>query len=115
MLTERSGVWLLGRWGTQTQRMGNRELLRLRFDAFELDEADARLTRDGRPIALPPKAVAEREVLKGRTRRSPSGATSSCESIDRSGGEMIAKRCSDLSRYCFDLFFNLDLFVTGDS
>src|SRR5262245_57677419 len=41
-----------------TQRMGDRELLRLRFDAFELDEADARLTRDGRPIALPPKAFA---------------------------------------------------------
>jgi DNA-binding winged helix-turn-helix (wHTH) protein len=32
--------------------------LRLRFDAFELDEDDARLTRDGRPIALAPKAFA---------------------------------------------------------
>jgi DNA-binding winged helix-turn-helix (wHTH) protein/tetratricopeptide (TPR) repeat protein len=32
--------------------------LRLRFDAFELDEADARLTRDGRPIAVAPKAFA---------------------------------------------------------
>ena len=38
--------------------MGDKELLRLLFDAFELDEADARLTRDGRPIALPPKAFA---------------------------------------------------------
>ncbi|HYM35020.1 MAG TPA: AAA family ATPase, partial [Steroidobacteraceae bacterium] len=32
--------------------------LRLRFDAFELDEADARLKRDGVPIALAPKAFA---------------------------------------------------------
>ena len=32
------------------------DLLRLRFDAFELDEADARLTRAGRPVALAPKA-----------------------------------------------------------
>src|SRR6185295_2904854 len=30
--------------------------LRLRFDAFELDEADARLTRDGQPVSLPPRA-----------------------------------------------------------
>ena len=29
--------------------------LRLRFDAFELDEADARLTRDGEPIPLAPR------------------------------------------------------------
>ncbi|HYJ42010.1 MAG TPA: AAA family ATPase, partial [Steroidobacteraceae bacterium] len=28
----------------------------MRFDAFELDEADARLKRDGKPVALPPKA-----------------------------------------------------------
>ena len=28
---------------------------RLRFDHFELDEADARLTCDGRPVALAPK------------------------------------------------------------
>ena len=28
----------------------------VRFGAFELDEADARLKRDGRPVALPPKA-----------------------------------------------------------
>ena len=38
--------------------MSNIQTLRLRFDAFELDEADARLTRDGQPIALPPKAFA---------------------------------------------------------
>jgi DNA-binding winged helix-turn-helix (wHTH) protein len=30
--------------------------LRVRFGAFELDEADARLRRDGRPVPLPPKA-----------------------------------------------------------
>src|SRR5262245_48376889 len=32
--------------------------LNLRFDCFELDERQARLTHDGRPIALPPKAFA---------------------------------------------------------
>ncbi|MEO8011348.1 MAG: AAA family ATPase, partial [Dokdonella sp.] len=32
--------------------------LRLRFDMFELDEADARLTRDGQPIALAPRPFA---------------------------------------------------------
>lgn len=31
-------------------------LLQLRFDSFELDEADARLKRDGKPVALAPKA-----------------------------------------------------------
>src|SRR5262245_66663135 len=36
--------------------MGQSDALRLRFDAFDLDEADARLKRDGRPVALPPKA-----------------------------------------------------------
>jgi DNA-binding winged helix-turn-helix (wHTH) protein/tetratricopeptide (TPR) repeat protein len=36
--------------------MADPEPLRLRFDAFELDEGNARLTRDGRPVALPPKA-----------------------------------------------------------
>src|SRR5262245_3365317 len=30
--------------------------IHLRFDAFELDEADARLRRDGAPIAIPPRA-----------------------------------------------------------
>src|SRR4030095_9192813 len=30
----------------------------LRFDRFELDEADARLTCAGRPVALPPKPFA---------------------------------------------------------
>jgi DNA-binding winged helix-turn-helix (wHTH) protein len=32
--------------------------LRLRFDAFELDEADARLTRAGAPVPLAPKPLA---------------------------------------------------------
>ena len=34
------------------------EPIRLRFDAFDLDEANARLTRQGEPVALPPKALA---------------------------------------------------------
>jgi DNA-binding winged helix-turn-helix (wHTH) protein/tetratricopeptide (TPR) repeat protein len=34
------------------------EPLRLSFDRFELDEANARLSRDGRPVALAPKAFA---------------------------------------------------------
>jgi DNA-binding winged helix-turn-helix (wHTH) protein/tetratricopeptide (TPR) repeat protein len=38
--------------------MGKVTPLRVRFDAFELDEANARLTRDGTPVALPPKAFA---------------------------------------------------------
>lgn len=36
--------------------MDEPEPLRLRFDTFELDEGNARLTRGGQPIALPPKA-----------------------------------------------------------
>ena len=36
--------------------MGQSTALRLRFGAFDLDEADARLKRDGKPVALPPKA-----------------------------------------------------------
>src|SRR5262252_3492897 len=32
--------------------------VRVRFDAFELDEADARLLRDGKPLALPPTPFA---------------------------------------------------------
>src|SRR5690349_17567152 len=36
--------------------MGQSNAIRLRFDAFELDEADARLKLDGKPVALPPKA-----------------------------------------------------------
>jgi DNA-binding winged helix-turn-helix (wHTH) protein/tetratricopeptide (TPR) repeat protein len=36
--------------------MGQAAALKLRFDAFDLDEADARLKRDGKPVALPPKA-----------------------------------------------------------
>src|SRR5262245_42479774 len=34
------------------------DALRLRFDTFELDEADARLKRAGAPVALAPKAFA---------------------------------------------------------
>ena len=34
--------------------MGQSTALRLRFDSFELDEADARLKRDGKAVALPP-------------------------------------------------------------
>ena len=34
------------------------QLLRLRFDRFELDEADARLTRAGEPVPLAPKPFA---------------------------------------------------------
>ena len=33
-------------------------ILQLRFDRFELDEADARLTRAGEPVALAPKPFA---------------------------------------------------------
>src|SRR5262245_42061300 len=36
--------------------MGQATSLRLHFDAFELDEADDRLRRDGKPVALAPKA-----------------------------------------------------------
>ena len=32
--------------------------VRLSFDAFELDEGNARLTRNGAPLSLPPKAFA---------------------------------------------------------
>jgi hypothetical protein len=32
--------------------------LRLRFDSFELDEADARLTREGQPIPIAPRPFA---------------------------------------------------------
>jgi DNA-binding winged helix-turn-helix (wHTH) protein len=46
--------------------MSGTEPLRLRFDSFELDEANARLTRDGRPLALPPKAF---DVLCALARR----------------------------------------------
>jgi DNA-binding winged helix-turn-helix (wHTH) protein len=34
------------------------DVVRLRFDGFELDEADARLTRAGQPVPLPPKPFA---------------------------------------------------------
>lgn len=36
--------------------MGESAALRLRFDSFDLDEADARLKCDGKPVSLPPKA-----------------------------------------------------------
>ena len=41
--------------------------LRLRFDAFELDEADARLTRAGEPMPLAPKPL--RRVVRARATR----------------------------------------------
>jgi DNA-binding winged helix-turn-helix (wHTH) protein len=34
------------------------DVVRLRFDGFELDEADARLTRAGQPVPLPPRPFA---------------------------------------------------------
>jgi DNA-binding winged helix-turn-helix (wHTH) protein len=36
--------------------MGQVGSLRVRFDAFELNESNARLTRNGKPLSLPPKA-----------------------------------------------------------
>jgi len=39
-------------------RSGAPPPLRLRFDAFELDEANARLTREGQALPVPPKAFA---------------------------------------------------------
>jgi len=41
---------------TAFDAMNSAEPLRLQFDLFELDERQARLTRSGRPLALPPKA-----------------------------------------------------------
>ena len=38
--------------------MGEPQPVRVRFDAFELDEADARLTYEGRPIELAPRPFA---------------------------------------------------------
>lgn len=38
--------------------MDNADPLRLQFDVFELDESDARLMREGHPVALAPKAFA---------------------------------------------------------
>ena len=37
---------------------GPQQFMRLRFDRFEVDEADARLTRSGTPVALAPKPFA---------------------------------------------------------
>jgi DNA-binding winged helix-turn-helix (wHTH) protein len=41
-----------------TQPSLNAAAVRLSFDSFELDEADARLTRDGQPVPLPPRPFA---------------------------------------------------------
>jgi DNA-binding winged helix-turn-helix (wHTH) protein/tetratricopeptide (TPR) repeat protein len=38
--------------------VGDAQPLRLTFNDFDLDEANARLRRDGQPVALPPKALA---------------------------------------------------------
>lgn len=43
--------------------------LRLRFDAFEIDEGDARLSREGQPVPLPPKAFAVLCALAGQPGR----------------------------------------------
>lgn len=37
---------------------GDRTPLQLRFDAFDLDEGESRLSQNGQPVALPPKAFA---------------------------------------------------------
>jgi DNA-binding winged helix-turn-helix (wHTH) protein len=44
--------------GTKSEGGSAAESLRLRFDTYELDEADARLTRDGEPVALAPRPFA---------------------------------------------------------
>jgi DNA-binding winged helix-turn-helix (wHTH) protein len=43
---------------TTSDSSANQALLRLRFDSFELDEAEARLTRDGQAIPLAPRPFA---------------------------------------------------------
>jgi len=45
------------------------DVVRLRFDDFELDEADARLTRAGQPVPLPPKPFAVLCALARSPRR----------------------------------------------
>lgn len=48
-----------GAWRRATSDSSSAETsLRLRFDAFELDEAEARLTRDGQPVPLAPRPFA---------------------------------------------------------
>src|SRR5678815_2347198 len=42
----------------RSSRMETKPSLALRFDSFELDEAEARLSRGGEPIALAPKPFA---------------------------------------------------------
>lgn len=44
--------------GAKSEGASAGESLRLRFDTYELDEADARLTRDGQPVALAPRPFA---------------------------------------------------------
>ena len=44
--------------GSSRASAGDGEPLRITFDTFALDEADARLVRSGRPVAVPPKAFA---------------------------------------------------------
>ena len=44
--------------GAKSEGGSAAESLRLRFDTYELDEADARLTRDGQPVALAPRPFA---------------------------------------------------------
>jgi len=45
------------------------KVVQLRFDGFELDEADARLTRAGQPVPLPPKPFAVLCALARTPRR----------------------------------------------
>src|SRR4030095_6570389 len=54
------GVALASRPGStvRSPRMETKPSLALRFDRFELDEAEARLSRGGEPIALAPKPFA---------------------------------------------------------
>ena len=57
-------------------------LLRMRFDRFELDEADARLTSAGEPVPLPPKPFAVLCALA----RSPRTLVSKDDLLDRVWG-----------------------------
>src|SRR5262245_56323316 len=47
-----------GASGQYSREMATTSQVRVQFDAFDLDEANARLTRHGRPLALPPRAFA---------------------------------------------------------
>lgn len=48
--------------------MPDADPLHPRFDVFEVDEREARLTRQGQPLAVPPKALG---VLCALARRPP--------------------------------------------